>query len=99
MNATIQSVHFTASEQLEQFVNVKINKLVQYNDGIIGADVTLKLEKPEAIDNKIAEISIKIPGETLFAKKQADSFEEATDLACEALRKQLLKVKEKSNSK
>ncbi|MBP8849258.1 MAG: ribosome-associated translation inhibitor RaiA [Breznakibacter sp.] len=99
MNTTIQSVHFTASEQLELFVNQKTGKLVQFFDGIISAEVILKLEKSETTDNKVSEISIKIPGETLFAKKQAKTFEEATDLACDALRKQLVKVKEKGSSK
>jgi putative sigma-54 modulation protein len=36
-----------------------------------------------------------IPGKELFAKKQCSSFEEAADLACEALRKQVKKEKEK----
>ena len=36
------------------------------------------------------------PGKELFAKKQCKSFEEATDLACEALRKQVTKHKQKS---
>jgi putative sigma-54 modulation protein len=36
-----------------------------------------------------------LPGKELFAKKQAKSFEEAVDLSSEALRKQVLKEKEK----
>jgi ribosome-associated translation inhibitor RaiA len=35
----------------------------------------------------------------LFAKKQADTFEEATDLAIDAVRKQLDKYKEKLKNK
>ena len=99
MNITIQSVHFDAAEPLTQFVNQKVSKLAHFYDAILGAEVILNLEKAEAIENKIAEISIKISGETLFAKKQANTFEEATDLACEALRKQLQKVKEKASGK
>jgi putative sigma-54 modulation protein len=40
-------------------------------------------------------VKILIPGKELFAKKQCKSFEEATDLAVEALRKQVKKHKEK----
>jgi putative sigma-54 modulation protein len=40
----------------------------------------------------------KVPGNQLFAKEQARSFEEATDLATEALRIQLNKFKTKMRS-
>ena len=45
--------------------------------------------------NKIAEIKLLVPGQDLFVKKQAKSFEESTDLAVEALRRQVKKYKEK----
>ena len=95
MNITIQSVHFTASDHLEVFINQKVSKMDQYLDGIIGAEVILRLEKSDDTENKVAEISLKVPGGDLFAKKQSKSFEESADLACEALRKQLIKWKEK----
>ena len=56
---------------------------------------TFKLDKKEGVENKIAEIKLAIPGKDLFAKKQCKSFEEATDLAVEALRKQIKKHKGK----
>ena len=46
-------------------------------------------------ENKIAEIRLIIKGTDLFAKKKCKSFEEATDTAIEALRRQLKKHKEK----
>ena len=49
--------------------------------------------------NKVAEIKINIPGTELFAKKQCASFEEATDLAVDALRRQIQKHKEKIRDK
>ena len=99
MNITIQSVHFDATEKLEQFVQQKVSKLDQFYDGIIGSEVTLRLDKSETLDNKVAEVTLNIPGNNLFAKKQSRSFEEAVDLACEALRKQLVKRKEKIKAK
>jgi putative sigma-54 modulation protein len=36
-----------------------------------------------------------VPGKTLFAKHQSDSFEGAADEAIEALRRQIKKFKEK----
>ncbi|MBN2167205.1 MAG: ribosome-associated translation inhibitor RaiA [Marinilabiliaceae bacterium] len=99
MTITIQSVHFTAAEHLEEFVNQKVAKLDQFFEGIITAEVILKLEKSDDTENKVAEISLKIPGGDLFAKKQSKTFEESVDLSCEALRKQLLKRKDKVRAK
>ena len=46
-------------------------------------------------ENKIAELKLLVPGKTLIAKKQCKTFEEATDLAAEAIRKQVKKHKGK----
>jgi len=100
MEVKINSVHFNADQKLLDFVNRKVNKLDTFFDGIIKADVTLKVAKPEAANNKVAELKLSIPAtENLFAKKQANSFEEATDLAIDAIRKQLDKYKQKLKSK
>jgi len=99
MNITIQSVHFDASERLEEFVNQKVGKLDQFSDDIIDAEVILRVDKADTAENKLAEIELGIPGDNLFAKKQSKSFEESVDMACEALRKQLMKRKEKLKAK
>jgi putative sigma-54 modulation protein len=100
MEVKINSVHFAADKQLVDFVNKKVNKLDTFFDGIINAEVTLKVDKPEASKNKISELKLSIPSNGyLFAKKQADSFEQATDLAVDAMKKQLVKYKEKLKSK
>ncbi len=100
MNVKISSVHFNADQKLIDFVNKKVGKLDTFFDGIIGADVILKVLKPETAKNKVSEVKVSIPANGyLFAKKQADTFEEATDLAIDAVRKQLGKYKEKLKSK
>ncbi len=99
MNITIQSVRFTASEHLNQFADQKVSKLEHFFDGIVKAEVILKLDKSESSENKIAEIRLKLPGGELFSKKQTKTFEESVDSACDALRKQLLKWKEKVRTK
>lgn len=45
MEIKINAVGFSASSQLEDFIQKKISKLDKYHDGIIGSEVTLKLEK------------------------------------------------------
>lgn len=99
MNITIETVHFDASERLEEFIQQKVGKLDQFSDEIINAEVTLKVDKAESLENKFAEIELDIPGSNLFAKKQSKTFEESIDATCEALRKQLIKRKEKLKAK
>ena len=95
MTINIQSVHFDADQKLLDFVNEKVEKLNKYYDGIINSEITLKLDKNSNSENKIAEIKMLGKGHEFFAKKQCGSFEEATDLTCEALRNQIMKYKEK----
>ncbi len=95
MKIKVQSIHFTADKKLLQFVEEKVDKLFQYYDLIIDSEVYLRLDKSDNTENKIAEIKINTPGKTLFAKEQCKTFEEATDVAIEALRRQITKQKEK----
>lgn len=99
MEINIQSVHFTASQQLEAFVQKKVSKLEQYYDGILSAEVSLKVVKPEAANNKEAQIRLVVPGYDLFADKTTDTFEKSVDEAVQALEKQLAKFKEKLKGK
>ena len=95
MDIKIHSVRFDADIKLIDFINNKVSKLIQFNDDIIAAEVFLRLENSQDMENKITEIKLDIPGNNLFAKKQSKTFEEATDLAVDALRKQVKKKKEK----
>lgn len=97
MKANIQSIHFDADTKLIGFIEEKIAKLNTFYDGITGNEVFLRLDKSSDAENKIVEIKLHIPGNDLFAKKQCKSFEEATDLAIEALKTQVIKHKEKHN--
>jgi len=95
MTVQIQSVHFDADKKLLAFVEERVDKLTTYYDGIIKSEVTLKLDKGDSAENKIAEIKLHIAGNDLFAKKQCKSFEEAIDTSIDALKSQVKKHKEK----
>ena len=95
MKVNISALHFKADKKLENYINEKVEKLSGIYDGLITTNVTLRLEKNEKKANKIAEIHLQIPGNDLYAKKQSKSFEQSTDVAIEAIRKQLVKHKEK----
>ena len=95
MKVSIKSIHFKADSRLEQFIEKKVSKLSGMYEGILGSDITLKIDKAETKDNKVAEIRLQVPGYDLYAKKQCDSFEEAADTAVSAIKKQLEKHKGK----
>lgn len=96
MEINIQSVHFDADKKLLDFINDKVEKLGTYYNGIMNSEIILRLDKNSNSENKVAEIKINGKGQEFFAKKQCASFEEATDQACEALRSQVQKFKEKN---
>jgi putative sigma-54 modulation protein len=95
MQININAVHFKADKRLENFITEKLQKIGKFHENIIGSDVILKLENTDKPENKIVEILIKVRGNDLISCKQCKTFEEATDLAVDALRKQLEKLKDK----
>lgn len=95
MEIKINSVGFSASSQLEDFIQKKISKLDKYHEGIINAEVALKLEKDDNLENKVAEVTVAVKGQDVFVKKNAKKFEEAIDELYDVLKRQLVKIKEK----
>ena len=95
MEIKINAVGFSASSQLEDFIQKKISKLDKYHDGIIGSEVTLKLEKDDNLENKVVEVLLNVKGQEVFAKKNAKKFEEAVDELYDVVKRQLVKIKEK----
>jgi len=100
MDIKMHSIRFDADEKLLSFIDTKVKKLPNVYDDIMGAEVFLRLDKDTAErENKLVEIKLEVKGQTVFAKKQCKTFEEATDLSIEALRKQLVKRKQKIRKK
>ena len=95
MEIKINAVGFSASSQLEDFIQKKISKLDKYHDGIIGSEVTLKLEKDDNLESKVVEVLLNVKGQEVFAKKNAKKFEEAVDELYDVVKRQLVKIKEK----
>ncbi|MCO5935955.1 ribosome-associated translation inhibitor RaiA [Mucilaginibacter sp. RB4R14] len=97
MKITVQSIHFSADQKLLDFIQKKVDKLETFFDHIISGEVYLKLENVDDEANKISEIKILLPGNQIFAKEKCKTFEEATDLVVESLRKQIEKHKTKKS--
>ncbi|MHA6246535.1 ribosome hibernation-promoting factor, HPF/YfiA family [Pontibacter sp. CAU 1760] len=98
MKLQLHSVNFDADEQLNNFVQQKVNKLDTFYDRIVDGEVFLKNNNKDGIDNKTVEIRLLVPGSTLFSQEDAPSFEAAADAAVDAMRRQLKRHKEKQTA-
>ncbi len=93
MNVQIQSVKFDAGKQLIEFIEKKLAKLDRFAENAMGADVILKLDKDNEKGNKIAVITLRIPGGDLRVEEQARTFEEAIDNSLDVMKRQIEKAK------
>lgn len=98
MKVNVQTPNFAAKDELLVFVGKKLSKLEQFYDKIVFADVFLKVQKTSEKENKIVEVLLSIPGDDLMAKKEAKTFEEATDEVVKTLERQLKKRKQKQKA-
>lgn len=94
----MHSIRFDADQKLIKFIQKKANKLDKFFDRIIDGEVFMRLDKDNNMENKIIEIKINIPRNQLFAKERAKTFEAASDQAIVALKKQIIKHKDKITS-
>ena len=95
MNIAINAVKFKADPKLENYVMEKVGKLERLVDNATKCEVFLKVDKPESDNNKIAEISLNVPGQPLFNSKQADTFEQAVSECVDSMKVQIDKYKER----
>lgn len=94
MEVTINAIHFAVNERLTAFINKKAERLTRHYPDITAIDFNLKVVKPETAMNKQVVAKVTLPGNPeQVADKTADTFEEAVDLALEAVERQLDKIK------
>lgn len=94
MTLDISAVHFHLAQPLEDFINKKADRLSHRYPAVDNMIVKLKLITPEAKMNKQAVVTLQVPQqEDIVADKTADTFEEALDMALEAVERQMDKVK------
>ncbi|GAB3163880.1 hypothetical protein GCM10027291_04370 [Telluribacter humicola] len=97
MRLQMRAVHFDADQKLLSFIQQKMDKLDTFYDRITSGEVILKLDKSGStkIHTKLLEVKLYVPGGRVFVKEQGTTFEEATDLALDALKMQVKKYKNK----
>ena len=95
MEVNIQSVKFDASKQLIEFVEKKMSRLERFEERATGADVVFKLDKDSEKGNKVALVTLRVPGGDIITEQRAHTFEEAIDLALDALKRQIEKKRDR----
>ena len=58
MEIRIKSIHFDATEKLQEFINKKVEKLQKSYEDIQKVEVQLKVEKPAAALNKPTSLTV-----------------------------------------
>lgn len=98
MKVIVETPQFDADAKLIDFIQKKLNKLEQFYDRIIQADVFLKLEPNNKPENKVVEVLVRVPGDKFMVKKMTKSFEEGIDVCAQSLERVLIKHKEKNRT-
>lgn len=98
MKTDIQSIHFKADAKLKDYISKKVDKLSTFYDGIVDSQVFLKVHNTSEKENKEVEIKVNARNNSFIKKETARSFEAATDLAVEALKRQVKRFKGKIQS-
>ena len=95
MKTDIQSIHFKADAKLKDYINRKVDKLSTFYDGLVDSQVFLKVQNHSEKENKEVEIKVNARNNSFIKKEVGRSFEAATDLAVEALKRQVKRFKQK----
>ena len=98
MQVTFQTVHFTADQKLKDYISDKLQKLEKFYPKIVQATVYLKLENSGQVKDKIIEIKMNVPGNTMIATNSDKVFEASFDDALENLKRQLIKLNDKAQA-
>ncbi len=99
MKINTTSIHFDADPKLIESIQKKTSKLDQFFDRIIDAHVYLKLENSGQVKDKIVEMKLMVPGDTLMATEVSKTFEASLDAAVDNMKRQLNRYKERLQTK
>ena len=95
MQINLSGHHIEITDPLRDFVNSKFAKLERHFEQINNVQVILTVEKL----NQIAEAKLNVNGGEIFANSQHEDMYAAIDALIDKLDRQIIKHKEKLNSK
>ena len=92
MKIDIHAKNIAVSDSLNEMINKKVSKLSTLYNQIISTAVYLHEEGQNV---KEVQLKVNIKSQTLICKERHDTFESALDMSVDAMKKQLIKHKEK----
>jgi ribosomal subunit interface protein len=100
MNFIIQSPHIQKlNPETQKAVLGKFERFERKFDRIERCNIVLKKERNTKRDNFLVEATLVVPGNDLFAKELAESFEVAAEKVCLNLESQIKKKKSQLHQK
>ena len=99
MNYIIQSPNKEVSLGKEELIQKKFKRLEKLLPDMMRCDIVLRKEKSDEQNSYIVEGKLQVPGNDLFAKEKATSYEMAAEKVCIDLENQIRKQKEKKNKR
>ncbi len=94
MKVSITARKFKARDTLKDFINAEVESLQKFYDELNDVEVILSFQNNKD-SLKIAELIVKVPGQTLTATDEAEEFEIAVRGAVTKIERQLEKLKAK----
>jgi putative sigma-54 modulation protein len=98
MEKNIEPVNFNASQELLNHIDEMFDDLDTYNNQIVSSDIFLEsTNKSEEKDKKV-KIKVNLPSHEIYVDEVAEDFVSAAQLTHDAVKRQLVKQKEKDKT-
>ncbi|MEZ5044563.1 MAG: ribosome-associated translation inhibitor RaiA [Saprospiraceae bacterium] len=85
------------NDAMKDLIEKKVEKLINFQENIIKAEVFLKNGEGVSINDKKVEIRLKTNASEVFAQDTTDELEKSVANVVEKLRRQLIRQKQKSS--
>lgn len=91
MNLQISGHHIEVTPALREYVETKLEPVINHFDRVTGVNVILSVEKLK----QKAEVTVHVPGKDIFVESSEDDLYAAIDSMFDKLDRQVLKHKQK----
>lgn len=98
MEISVQSNNCNPTESVREYLKLKLENMAAKYNWVMKANIYFKEEGNDLSNEKVIEISLDVPGSSIFSKGQNATFGMAAKKALEGARRQLRKQREKNFS-
>lgn len=95
MNLTVTGHHVAVTPAIRSYVETKLERIVRHFDDVTGVNVILSVQKLR----QKAEANLHVRGKDLFVEADHEDLYAAIDAMADKLDRQVLKYKDRANSR